>query len=185
MVVSVRSLVTLFISVDSSVSSSVAFVGCTVFFLVLFFLLECVCLPSLCSPSVAFVGCTAVLLGSELALLKCACFPFSLLPSVAFIGCTVVSFPEIGLSECGLSVCFFLLVFCCPRRDFAQKAKSRGGTLVTRTRILRKVLTVELYSHTVNIEKISIGLNRGREESVGNDDVSIVCARKYEMVRMR
>ena len=24
----------------------------------------------------------------------------------------------------------------------------------------------------------------GREESVGNDDVSIVCARKYEMVRM-
>ena len=37
MVLSVRSLVTLFISVDSSVSSSVAFVGCTVFFLVLFF----------------------------------------------------------------------------------------------------------------------------------------------------
>jgi len=47
-----------------------------------------------------------------------------------------------------------------------------------------KVLTVEIYSHTVNIEKISIGLNRGREESVGNDDVSIVCARKYEMVSM-
>ena len=34
------------------------------------------------------------------------------------------------------------------------------------------------------LEKISICLNRGREESVGNDDVSIVCARKYEMVRM-
>ena len=51
-------------------------------------------------------------------------------------------------------------------------------------RILRKVLTVEIYSHTVNIEKISICLNRGREELVGNDDVSIVCARKYEMVRM-
>ena len=32
-------------------------------------------------------------------------------------------------------------------------------------------------------EKISICLNRGREELVGNDDVSIVCARKYEMVR--
>ena len=29
---------------------------------------------------------------------------------------------------------------------------------------------------------MSICLNRGREESVGNDDVSIVCARKYEMV---
>ena len=46
------------------------------------------------------------------------------------------------------------------------------------------MLTVEIYSHTVNIGKISICLNRGREESVGNDDVSIVCARKYEMVRM-
>ena len=33
-------------------------------------------------------------------------------------------------------------------------------------------------------EKISICLNRGREESVGNDDVSVVCASKYEMVRM-
>ena len=33
-------------------------------------------------------------------------------------------------------------------------------------------------------EKISICLNRGRGESLGNDDVSIVCARKYEMVRM-
>ena len=35
---------------------------------------------------------------------------------------------------------------------------------------------------TVNIEKISICSNRGREESVGNDDVSIVCARKYEVL---
>ena len=61
--------------------------------------------------------------------------------------------------------------------------KSRGGTLVTRAYI-KEVLTVEIYSHTVNIEKISISLNRGREESVGNDDVSIVCARNYEMVRM-
>ena len=31
---------------------------------------------------------------------------------------------------------------------------------------------------------MAIYLNRGREESVVNDDVSIVCARKYEMVRM-
>ena len=51
-------------------------------------------------------------------------------------------------------------------------------------RILRKVLTVEIYSRTVNVEKISICLNRGCEESVGNDDVSIVCARKYEMARI-
>ena len=34
-------------------------------------------------------------------------------------------------------------------------------------------------------DRISICLNRGREESVGNDDVSIVCARKYEMVRTK
>ena len=34
------------------------------------------------------------------------------------------------------------------------------------------------------MEKISICLNRDCEESVGNDDLSIVCARKYEMVRM-
>ena len=40
------------------------------------------------------------------------------------------------------------------------------------------------HSHTVNKGKISIFLNRGREESVGNDDVSIVRARKYEMVKM-
>ena len=38
--------------------------------------------------------------------------PFSLLPSVAFVGCIMVPFLEVGLSECGLSVCFFLLVFC-------------------------------------------------------------------------
>ena len=49
---------------------------------------------------------------------------------------------------------------------------------------VRKTLTVKIYSHTVNIENVSICLNRGREESVGNDDVSIVCPRKYEMVRM-
>ena len=72
-----------------------------------------------------------------------------------------------------------------PRRDFAQKAKSRGGTLVIRAYILRKVLnTFEIYSHTVNVEKMSICLKRRRQESVGNDDVSIVCARKDEMVRM-
>ena len=39
--------------------------------------------------------------------------------------------------------------------------------------------------YTVSMpEKISTCLNRGREESLGNDDVSIVFARKYEMARM-
>ena len=31
--------------------------------------------------------------------------PFSLLPSVVFVGFTMVSFLQIGLSECGSSVC--------------------------------------------------------------------------------
>ena len=38
--------------------------------------------------------------------------------------------------------------------------------------------------YTVSMpEKISICLNRACEESVGNDDVSIARASKYEMVR--
>ena len=44
------------------------------------------------------------------------------------------------------------------------------------------ILTVEIYNQYAR--KILICLNRGREESVGNDDVSVVRARKYEMVRM-
>ena len=70
----------------------------------------------------------------------------------------------------------------CPRRDFVQKAKSRGGTLVTRAYIKESTYSCNIQS--VWQEKISICLNRDREESVGNDDVSIFCARKYEMVRM-
>ena len=62
----------------------------------------------------------------------------------------------------------------CPRRDFAQKAKSRGSTLVTRAYIK---FTVEIYSHTVHTEKFSICLKRGREEWADNDDVSLYCLR--------
>ena len=36
-------------------------------------------------------------------------------------------------------------IYSCRRRDFAQKAKSRGGTLVTRA-YTRKILTIEIYS---------------------------------------
>ena len=63
-----------------------------------------------------------------------------------------------------------------------QKAKSRGGTLVTRAYIKESTYSWNIQSYS-NIEKISICLNWGREESVGNDDVSIVFARKYEMIR--
>ena len=52
---------------------------------------------------------------------------------------------------------------CCPRRDFAQKAKFRGGILVTRAHIKESTCSW-------NIQSVSICLNRGREEWVGNDD---------------
>ena len=77
---------------------------------------------------------------------------------------------------------FESVTFNCPCRDFAQKAESRGGTLVTRAYVKESTYSSNIQS--VCQKKISICLKRGREESVGNDDVSIVCARKYEMVRM-
>ena len=78
---------------------------------------------------------------------------------------------------------FFLLL---PPQGFRPEAKSRGGTLVTRAYQYIKDSTYLQSKYTVGIlEKISICSNRGREESVGNDDVSTVCARKYEMVRIK
>ena len=66
----------------------------------------------------------------------------------------------------------------CPSRDFAQKAKSRGGTLVTRAYIKESTYSWNIQS--VCKKNISTCLNRGREESVGNDDVSIDVS-KYEI----
>ena len=71
MAVSVRSLVSLFISVFLSVvrvclSRSPLMALLWSSWLRFSFLLEFVCLPCLCSPSVAFVGCTTLFLGSEL-----------------------------------------------------------------------------------------------------------------------
>ena len=71
------------------------------------------------------------------------------------------------------------IIYYCPWRD---------STLIPRRHTSSSRIYIEKYlqsKYTVSMpEKISICLNRGREESVGNDDVSIVCARKYEMVRM-
>ena len=53
----------------------------------------------------------------------------------------------------------------CPRRDFAQKAKSRGGTPVTRAYIKESTYSWNIQS--VYSKIASICLNRGREESVG------------------
>ena len=39
----------------------------------------------------------------------------------------------------------------CPRRDLAQKAKSQGGTLAELARMLRKVLTVEIYNQYLDL----------------------------------
>ena len=65
----------------------------------------------------------------------------------------------------------FSVVYHCPRRDFAQKAKSRGGTLVTRAYIKESTYS----SNIPSVCQKNLDLL---------DDVSIVCARKYEMVRM-
>ena len=86
-----------------------------------------------------------------------------------------------GYNDIGVVIATKWRHYLLPRRDFTQKAKSRGGTLVT----LAYVKGYLQLKHTVIIpEKISISLNRGCEESTGNDDLSIVCARKYEIVRM-
>ena len=62
----------------------------------------------------------------------------------------------------------------CPLRDFAQEAKSRGGTLVARVYIKETT-----YSGKIGMpEKTSICLNRARMEPLGNADVSIVYARE-------
>ena len=79
MAVSVRSFLTLYISVFLSGFEYVSLGRLCWLYCGRVLLLECVCLPSLCSPSVAFVGCTVVFLGSELVLLECVS-PLSLLP---------------------------------------------------------------------------------------------------------
>ena len=76
---------------------------------------------------------------------------------------------NIGL-QCNFQTGLILLL---PLQGFRPE-----GEIPRRHSRLRKVLTDDIYIHTVNIEKISISLKRGRKESVGNDDVSIVCARK-------
>ena len=65
-----------------------------------------------------------------------------------------------------------------PPQRFRPEAKSRGGILVACAYIKDSTYGSK------TVEKVSICSNRGREESLGNDDVSIVCARKYQMVRM-
>ena len=70
-----------------------------------------------------------------------------------------------------------------PPQEFRQEAKSRGSTLVARTYIKDSTYSSNMQSVYQKKSRL-ICSNRGREESVGNDDVSIVCARKYEMVRM-
>ena len=70
---------------------------------------------------------------------------------------------------------------------FAPAGISPRGEIPRRHPSSSRVYKVQYlqFKYIVSIlEKISICSNRGREESVGNDDVSIVCARKYEMVRI-
>ena len=56
----------------------------------------------------------------------------------------------------------------CPRRDFAQKAKSRGGTLVTCAYIKESTYSWNIQSYSQYRKNLD-PLNRGRGESVFND----------------
>ena len=78
-------------------------------------------------------------------------------------------------------ICLF---FYCSRRDFAQKAKSRGGTLVIRAYIKESTYSWNIQSYSQHRQNLDL-LEQG-PRGIGrlNDDVSIVCARKYERVRM-
>ena len=57
-----------------------------------------------------------------------------------------------------------------PRRDFAQKAKSRGDTLVTRAYIKESAYGTNIQSVCKKKSRYDL-LEQGREELVGNDDV--------------
>ena len=43
---------------------------------------------------------------------------------------------------------FIIIFYYCPRRDFAQKAKSRGGTLVTRAYIKESTYSSNIQSYS-------------------------------------
>ena len=61
--------------------------------------------------------------------------------------------------------------------------KGFAPSLILKVRVFgTRKWPIEIYSQYAR--KISICLNRGRMESLGNDDGSIVRAREYEMVRM-
>ena len=79
---------------------------------------------------------------------------------------------------CGICVKTFLM------NRYISKSYTTSKNTIDRQYRERGADVVSTITSTVSIEKISICLNRGREELVGNDDVSIVCVRKYKMVRM-
>ena len=62
-------------------------------------------------------------------------------------------------------------------RWWVEFLSREGGTIVTRAYIKESAYSWNIQSVYAR-KKISICLNRGREESIGNDDVSIVPARK-------
>ena len=63
-----------------------------------------------------------------------------------------------------------------------QGFRLRGGTLVFRAYIKESTYSRNIQSYSQSRKNLHL-LEQGREKSVGNDDVSIVYARKYEMVR--
>ena len=85
--------------------------------------------------------------------------------------------------KCGIDHCFR-----CGADGRAAGRRAVYGHVITKFSGMGRLLThgapQARFAPELRYKKISICLNRGREKSVGNDDVSIVCARKYKMVRM-
>ena len=71
----------------------------------------------------------------------------------------------------------------CPCRDFAQEAKSRRGILVDRTYIKKSTYSSNIQSVYIYQKKYRLAKNWDCMELLGNDDVSALNDRKYEMVK--
>ena len=85
-------------------------------------------------------------------------------------------FPFVPFSHSNLGSQMAVTLFCYKLSCFLPPQ----GFRLPRAYIKESTYIWNIQSYRKNLDL----LERAREESVGNDDVSIVCARKYEMVRM-
>ena len=71
----------------------------------------------------------------------------------------------------------------CPRRGFAQEAKSPRGILVARAYIKKSTYSSNIQSVYIYQKKYRLAKNWDCKELLGNNDVSALNDRKYEMVK--